>query len=155
MNDIPFACLVPNDLLLVSYIAIDHNKMAIEPIQRLVEKSMKITLLRPGLTWIIHGIDFKSKLPIRTVYTSKRVTPEFELQELEKILKDSNMTPPVAEFKTQQYWIDTQRKERVRLIWKDTPGLHEAPDGLVLIELKPGYPLRTIVPTTLNMWLVE
>ena len=153
MKDSPFACLVPNEL--VSYIAIDHNKVLIKPIQQLVEQSMKITLLRPGLTWIIHGIDFTSKLPIRTVYASERVTPDFELQELERILKDSNMTPPVDEFKTRQDWIAAQKKERIRLIWKGTPGLHEAPDELVLIELKPGDPLRTIVPTTLTIGLVK
>jgi len=148
----PFACLIPNDL--VCHIARDGNKQILAPVQQLVDDAFKITLLSPGLTWIIHGLDFSKKERIKTVYTSKRVTPDFDLDELMKILKDSNMTPPVAEFATRQDWIAAQKKERCELIWRNEPGVYTAPDGLLVVEMPKGTPIRTIVPSALQIPLV-
>ena len=145
----PFACLVPNDL--VCFIATDSSKNIIHPVQKQVDEAMKITLLSPGLTWIIHGVDFSSKTKIRTVHASKRVTPDFELDDLVKHLKDSNLTPPLPHFATRQDWIAAQKKERCALIYEGTPGVYEAADGLLVIETAPGGPLRTIVPTTMTI----
>jgi len=149
----PFACLIPNDL--VCYIAVDSSNNVIHPIQKKVDDSMKITLLSPGLTWIIHGIEFRRDTPIKTVYTSQRVTPEFDLQELMKKLKDSNLTPPLPQFATRAEWIKAQKQERCPLIWKGTEGLYQAQDDLLLIELTRGDPLKTIVPTTMEIPLVK
>ena len=100
-------------------------------------------------------MNFTQKNPIRTVYTIERVTPDFELAELVKTLKDSNQTPPLATFRTRQDWIREQKKERVELIWGSTPGVQKAPDDLMSIELKPGDPLKTIVPTAIAMDLAK
>ena len=152
----PFACLVPNDL--VRYIAVDHSKQVVHPIRRLVDNAMKITLLSPGLTWVIHGLNFAQKARIRTVYANhrvtrdgKRVTPDFELEELAKHLKNSNMTPPLPQFATRQAWIDAQKKERCKLTWGSYPGLRNTPDGLLMIEHPKGTVARTIVPPSMQI----
>ena len=149
----PFACLVPNDL--VQFIAIDNNKQVVHPIRRLLDDAMKITLLSPGLTWVIHGVNFQNKARIKTVFTNQRVTPDFELEELAKHLKNSNMTPPLAQFATRQDWIAAQKKERCRLIWGKEPGIFEALDGLLMIEHPEGSVLKTIVPSAMEIPLVE
>ena len=145
----PFACLVPNDL--VCHIARDASKQLIAPVQRLVDDAMKITLLSPGLTWIIHGLDFTRKERIKTVHAGRRVTPDFDLEELMKHLKDSNLTPPLPEFASRQDWIAAQKKERCELIWKNEPGVYTATDGLLVLEMPAGAPLRTIVPSALQI----
>ena len=84
-----------------------------------IEKAFKIVLLTPGLTWIIHGLNFDESWTIRTVYAGEkdvvsgdltgtdRITKEFELQELVKILKDSNLTPPLP------YSLEVDKEQRV------------------------------------------
>ena len=144
----PFACLVPNNL--VCHIARDGSKQIIAPIQRMVDDAMKITLLDPGLTWIIHGIDFTKKERIKTVHAN-RVTPDFDMTDLMKHLKDSNMTPPLPSFATREDWIKAQKQERCALIWQGAPGVHTAAAGLLVIESPKGTPLRTIVPVALQV----
>ena len=62
----PFACLVPS--VLVNQVAVDKDGILDTKVNQLVEKSTKITFLSPGLTWIIHGIDFSSATQIKTIY---------------------------------------------------------------------------------------
>ena len=164
-KNVPFACLVPNDL--VHRIATDNRGKTCETIHRRIEKAFKIVLLTPGLTWIIHGLNFDESWTIRTVYAGEkdrpsgnvhgtgRVTEEFELQELVKILKDSNLTPPLPQFSTRDKWIEEQRKHRTKLIYENLPGLHTAQDGLLVYQEEPGSPLRTIVPDSIAIPLVE
>ena len=160
----PFACLVPNDL--VHHICKDRTGETSSEIQDMVERAFKITLLRPGLTWVVHGLTFDhSREPlIRTVFAGEaerdvegtdRVTEEFELKELVKHLKNSNLTPPLPEFSTREKWIEEQRKHRTKLIYKGMEGVYEAQDGLLVYEERPGAPLRTIVPDSITIPLVE
>ena len=145
----PFACLVPSDL--VQHIARDGSKQIIGPVQQQVDDAMKIAFLSPALTWVIHGLDFSKKERIRTVYANRQVTPDIDLEELMKHLKDSNMTPPLPEFASREDWIKAQEKERCALIWESEPGVHKAADGLIVLEMPKGSPLRTIVPTALHI----
>ena len=160
----PFACLVPNDL--VHHICKDHTGETSPQVQDMVEKAFKITLLGPGLTWVIHGLTFDHNggPPIRTVFASEgesdvqgtnRVTEEFELEQLVQHLKSSNLTPPLPEFSTRAKWIEEQKKYRTKLLYQDLDGVYEAPDGLLVYEEKPGAPLRTIVPDSMTIPLVE
>ena len=150
-----FACLVPNDL--VHLISVDQKKKIDPSIEALVNKSMKLTLLSPGLTWVIHGIDFSAQAKrIQTVYANTNVTPEYELAELVKKLKDSNLTPALPRFKTRQDWIKCQKDSKCLLMWGGTPGVHESvTDGLLVYEPKPGDPFKTIVPPEIQKDLVE
>ena len=84
-----------------------------------------------------------------------QVTEEFELQELVKMLKDSNLTPPLPQFSTRDKWIEEQQKHKTKLIYENLPGLHTAQDGLLVYEEEPGSPLRTIVPDSIAIPLVE
>ena len=94
-----FACLVPNDL--VEYIPRDNQGTINGEISKKVEVEFKITLLSPGMTWIIHGVDFTGcQPPIKTVNQNERVTPEFDLLQLCKTLQESNMTPSVPKTRT-------------------------------------------------------
>ena len=158
----PFACLVPNDL--VHHIPVDRTGKASPKIQDMVNKAFKITLLAPGLTWIVHGVAFDEGSTIRTVYAGEaesdvhgtdRVTEEYELQQLVKALKSSNITPPLPEFSTREKWIQEQKKHRTKLIYEGVDGVYEAPDGLLVYEDKPGAPLRTIVPDSIAIPLVQ
>ena len=149
----PFACLVPNDL--VHLIAVDEKYQVDQSVLSMVEKAMKLTLLSPGLTWIIHGIDFSSqKRHIQTVYAGDRVTPEFELSELLKKLRDSNPTPALPHFKTRQEWIDAQKRDLTKLRWEHDPHMHEALDGLITYHHDDGR-VATIVPGEVQKELVE
>ena len=160
----PFACLVPNDL--VHHICKGPTGETSPEVQAMVEEAFKITLLAPGLTWIVHGltIDRSQEPLIRTVFAGEaerdvegtdRVTEEYELQELVKHLKNSNLTPPLPEFSTRERWIEEQRKHRTKLLYKDMEGVYEAQDGLLVYEERPGAPLRTIVPDSMTIPLVE
>jgi hypothetical protein len=149
----PFACLIPNDL--VHYIAKDQRKHVVVDLQRKVDRATKITLLSPGLTWLISGINFAPTNRFKTVYAGPRVTPEYELEELVRILKDSNMTPPVAQFSTRDKWIEAQVNHQTHLLYDTLEGIHHTPDGLLVYEERPGAPLRTIVPDALQIPLVE
>jgi len=161
---VPFACLVPNDL--VHHISKDNTGKVSPEVQDMVDKAFKITLLGPGLTWVIHGVNFDQDggIPIRTVFAAEaeadvrgtdRVTEEYDLQQLMQHLKSSNFTPPLPEFSTREKWILEQKKNRTKLIYKDVDGVYEAPDGLLVYEEKPGAPLRTIVPDSMTIPLVE
>ena len=147
----PFACLIPNDL--VHRISIDHNKDFIEPLQRQVDAALKLTLLAPGLTWLIHGIQMRCQ--IKTVYANSRVTPEFELNELLKILKDSNMTPPLENFRTREEWIEQQSQYPLKDMYSSEGTLCKSTDGLLMITLKEGEPTKTVVPPNLETPLAE
>jgi len=152
-NGTPFACLIPNDL--VHYIAKDQRKHVVVDLQRKVDRATKITLLSPGLTWLISGISFAPTNRFKTVYAGPRVTPDYELEELVRILKDSNMTPPVAQFSTRDKWIEAQVNHQTHLLYDTLEGIHHTPDGLLVYEERPGAPLRTIVPDVLQIPLVE
>ena len=63
----PFACLVPNEL--VHLIAVDEHKQIDQTVHTMVNEAMKLTLLSPGLTWVIRGIDFsEQRHTLQTVY---------------------------------------------------------------------------------------
>ena len=152
-KNVPFACLVPNDL--VHHIARDQKKNVVLSLHRKVENAKKITLLSPGLTWIIHGINFSHATTIRTVYANTRVTPEFELEELVKTLKDSNLTPPLPQFSTRDKWIEAQLNHQTHRLYEHLEGVYHAPDGLLVYNENPNEPVRTIVPDALQIPLVE
>ena len=144
----PFACLVPSDL--VHRIPFDEQGNLDKDVKDMIDKSFLIALLDPGLTWVIHGIDFsKAKQPVRTVHQSVRVTPEFELQELVRVLKSSNMTPPLPVARTRADWIKAQKDNLTKLLWEGTEGVKQDPDGLWTFEGK------TIVPVPLQIPLVK
>ena len=103
----PFACLVPS--VLVNQIAVDKDGILDTKVNQLVEKATKITFLSPGLTWVIHGIDFSASTQIKTVYAN-RATPEYNLEDLVKKLKSSHMTPAIAAFDTRDKWIKCQKQ---------------------------------------------
>ncbi len=147
-KDTPFACLVPSDL--VHKIPYDERGDLDKDVQRKVNDSFFISLLTPGLTWVVHGIDFSMvKQPIRTVHANCRVTPEFELQELVRILSSSNTTPPLPIAKTRGDWIQFQKDNLTELIWKGKDGVKQDPDGLWTCDGK------TIVPAPLQIPLVK
>ena len=147
-KDTPFACLVPSDL--VHRIPYDEQGKLDKDVESKVNNAFLITLLSPGLTWVVHGIDFsKAKQPIRTVHQNTRVTPEFELQELMRVLKSSNTTPPLPIAKTREDWIEFQKDNLTKLIWQGTDGVKQDPDGLWTFEGK------TIVPDPLQIPLVK
>ena len=153
-KDVPFACLVPNDL--VEHIARDTQGKLDKDVARRVKESFKITLLSPGLTWIVHGIDFSKVQPtVRTVHQVQRVTPDFDLQQLCKTLQESDMTPPLAQARTRADWIKEQKKHRIKPLWSGVEGVFEAQDGLLVFREKAGAPLKTIVPPTLQIPLVK
>ncbi len=136
-------------------IALDNSNNLIVPIQEKVNRAMKITLLSPGLTWIIYGVKFNSDRPIKTVHANERTTPEFELTDLVKKLRDSNLTPPLAEFRTREEWIQQQKDCDVKRLWIGIPGIYEAADGLVVFEEHEGEPVKTIVPASIQLELVK
>jgi len=147
-KDTPFACLVPSDL--VHRIPYDEKGNLDEEIERKVNNAFLISLLSPNLTWVVHGLDFsKAKQPIRTVHQGTRVTPEFELQELVRVLSASNTTPPLPIAKTREDWIEFQKDNLTKLLWQDTDGVKQDPDGLWTFEGK------TIVPQPLQIPLVK
>ena len=151
---VPFACLVPNEL--VRHIARDHRGELDTSIAKMVEASFKITLLSPGLTWIIHGVDFsKSQPPIKTVHNMDRVTPDFDLVQLCQTLQESSMTPPLPEARTRADWIKEQKKHHIKPLWTGTEGVFQAQDGLLVYQEEEGAPLKTIVPGALQIPLVE
>ena len=153
-KNVPFACLVPNDL--VGYIARDNHGILNKRIANQVEAAFKITLLAPGMTWIIHGVDFtRCQPPVRTVHQNERVTPEFDLLQLCKTLQESSMTPSIPEARTRADWINEQKKFNIKPLWSGTEGVYEAPDGLLVYQPEEGGPLKTIVPPTLQIPLVE
>ena len=144
----PFACLVPSDL--VHRIPYDESGDLDKDVERKINNSFLITLLSPGLTWVIHGIDFsKIKQPIRRVHqSSSRVTPEFELQELVKTLMASNMTPPLPNARTREEWVKLQKDNLTKLLWEDIDGVKQDPDGLWTFEGKTIVPAPLQVPLT-------
>ena len=151
---VPFACLVPNDL--VRHIARDSRGTLDTSVAKMVEAAFKITLLAPGLTWIIHGVDFsKAQPPIRTVHNADRVTPDFDLVKLCKTLQESSMTPPLPEARTRADWIKEQKKHHIKPLWAGTEGVYQAQDGLLVYQEEEGAPLKTIVPGALQIPLVE
>ena len=153
-KDTPFACLVPNDL--VGYIARDSQGQLNESIAKKVEAAFKITLLAPGMTWIIHGVDFsKVNPPVKTVHQNERVTPQFDLQQLCRTLQEASMTPSIPQARTRADWIREQKRHRIKPLWTGTEGVYEAQDGLLVFEEEKGAPLKTIVPPALQIPLVE
>ena len=151
---IPFACLVPNDL--VEHIARDSQGKPDAEVARQVEAAFKITLLSPGLTWIIHGVDFsKSQPPVKTVHQLERVTPDFDLVQLCKTLSESSMTPAIPRARTRADWIKEQKKFNIAPLWSGTEGVFQAQDGLLVFQEEEGAPLKTIVPPSLQIPLVE
>ena len=144
----PFACLVPSDL--VHRIPYDESGDLDKDVEKKINNSFLITLLSPGLTWVIHGIDFsKIKQPIRRVHqSSSRVTPEFELQELVKTLMASNMTPPLPNARTREEWVKLQKDNLTKLLWEDIDGVRQDPDGLWTFEGKTIVPAPLQVPLT-------
>ena len=151
---IPFACLVPNDL--VGHIARDSQGKPDAEVARQVEAAFKITLLSPGLTWIIHGVDFsKSQPPVKTVHQLERVTPDFDLVQLCRTLRESSMTPAIPRARTRADWIKEQKKFNIAPLWSGTEGVFQAQDGLLVFQEEEGAPLKTIVPPSLQIPLVE
>ena len=153
----PFACLVPNEL--VHLIAVDEHKQIDQTVHTMVNQAMKLTLLSPGLTWVIHGVDFSGQRhTLQTVYAGEgdNVTPEIELAELVKTLRDSNPTPALPNFRTRQDWIEAQKRDRTKIKWSQDPRMHEcATDGLIMYEEFEGAPLKTVVPDDMQQALVE
>jgi len=158
-KDTSFACLVPSDL--VHKIPYDETGTLDKDVERKVSNAFLIALLDPGLTWVIHGLDFtRAKQHIRTVHRSvrqnmgvtangQRVTPEFELQELCRVLASTDMTPPLPVAKTREDWIQLQKDNLTKLMWKGVDGTKQDPDGLWTFEGK------TIVPSPLQIPLVK
>ena len=124
----------------------------------MVDSTRKITLLRPGLTWIIHGVDFSAQSTVlKTVYAgNEEASPEYELAELVKKLKDCNPTPALPSFKTRTEWIEAQKRSRCKLMWEDDPNLHECvTDGLLMYDDPKSGQLKTIVPPEMQEELVK
>ena len=99
----------------------------------MVDNTVKITLLRPGLTWIIHGVDFSAQSAVlKTVYAGNEVdSPEYKLTELVKKPKDCNLTPALPRFKTRAEWIQCQKRAVVSSCGKMTPTHTSVTDGLL------------------------
>ena len=153
-KDVPFACLVPNDL--VERIAQDNQGKLDADVAKKVEAAFKITLSSPGLTWIIHGVDFtKSQPPVKTVHQLERVTPDFDLVQLCRTLRESSMTPSIPRARTRADWIKEQKKFNIAPLWSGTEGVFQAQDGLLVFQQEEGGPLKTIVPPSLQIPLVE
>jgi hypothetical protein len=65
------------------------------------------------------------------------------------------MTPSLPEARTRADWIKEQKKHRVSMLWSGTEGVYEAQDGLLVFQEEEGAPLKTIVPSALQIPLVE
>ena len=147
----PFACLTPSDL--VDQIWVDAHRNTLPDIKAQVEKAQKICFLSPHLTWIIHGVDIVGQY--KNVYLNNRVTPEIELQQLMRNLKDSNMTPPLPQHKHRQDWIREQVRHRTADLWAHEPRVRPAQDGLIVYHDPDQGAYRTVVPESLQTPLIQ
>ena len=161
----PFACLVPSQN--IRFIPIEKDNTFNKHVASLVEKSGKICFLDTNLTWLIHGAPpvrqiysqqrccwcIERQPPVRHVFEveSDRITPEPDLQNLMKTLKDTNLTPPLPLCPNRQEWIRLQREHRIPHIWAGRA--ERTQDGLWFVKGKDGA-MRTIVPRTLQKPLV-
>ena len=147
----PFALLMPSDL--IDHICVDINGKLLPDIQAKVEKTHKICFLSAQLTWIIHGINIKGQY--KNVYVNNRVTPEIDLQQLMRNLKDSNLTPPLPDHRSRQDWIDEQVRHRTSALWAHEPRVGPAQDGLLMYRSPQNDTLLTVVPEPLQTPLIE
>jgi len=121
-------------------------------IRDLVQKAEKIVFLSSGLTWVIHGIDLPKTY--KQVFYNERVTPEYDLNELMKHLKGSNLTPALPQCNTRRDWIRAQKKSRCKDLWESDPHVHNVQDDLLVYEPDEGH-YRTIVPGPLQVPLIK
>ena len=91
----------------------------------------------------------------KQVYYAERVTPEIELDQLTRHLRNTDLAPPIPPCRTRRDWIREQRRHRCAEIWGRDPRMLEAQDALVLYAEKPGDPPRTIVPDSLQKPLIQ
>ena len=150
-RNVPFACLVPSDL--VDRICVNAAGQVSPAIQTAVTEARKISFLASGLTWIIHGITIEE--PFKQVYVNNRVTPEIELDVLMKHLSNSDRTPPLPACRTRAEWVREQRRHRCADLWRHEPRVFEVQDGLLVMEPKEGDPYLTIVPKALQKPLIK
>ena len=165
LKDVPFAFLVPGDL--VKYIPLNQEGQCDPLVRQRLHEAGKISLLDPGLVWIIH------KAPqVRQVYDVERQAPaittdgpieqlffeaskpieEPDLEQLMAHVQSSVLTPPLEQCPDRQAWIREQKACLIPQIWKGKA--HTAPDGLCYIKRDDG-PNRIIVPRTLQIPLVK
>ena len=72
-------------------------------------------------------------MSIRTAYANTRVTPEFELEELVKTPKDSNITPPLPQFSTRDNkWIEAKLNHQTHRLYEHLEDVYHVSDGLLV-----------------------
>ena len=150
-QDTPFACLIPSDL--IDHIWVDPHREVLPAIKTKVEDAHKICFLSAQLTWLIHGIDIQGQY--KNVYLNNRVTPEIELQQLMRHLKDSNLTPPLPDHKTRNDWLQEQVNHRTAALWAHEPLVRPAQDGLMIYHSPDDGTPRTVVPEPLQTPLIQ
>ena len=150
-RNIPFACLVPSDL--IDHISVSPAGEPSAEIQRAVDKADKIVFLSTGLTWLIHGIKLNGNY--KQVYSNDRVTPEIDLQALTRQLADTDRVPPLPTCRTREDWVREQIRMRTAALYADNPKVFTTQDGLLVYEPAEGLPLLTVVPMTLQKELVK
>ena len=136
--------MTPNDL--VGNISRDDKGQFYKQVVRQVETTFKITLLPAGLTWVIHILDFSNcQPPIKTVYQTERVTPEFDLLQLYKTLKESNLTPSISEVRTRADWVRKQQRYQIKPLRSGTEGYLKYQMAAWYTKRKEAGPLKMIV----------
>ena len=83
------------------YTARDNKDQLDKQVVRQVETAFKITILSVRLTWVIHGVDFSKCQPL--------IKTEFDLLQLCKTLKESNLIPSIPETRTGADWAREQQ----------------------------------------------
>ena len=150
-RDVPFACLVPGDL--VDRMCVSSDGTILPDIREAVDAAPKIAFLSSNLTWLIHGISIRDNY--KQVYVNDRVTPEIELNSLMEHLRNTDITPPLPACRTRNEWIQAQIRHQCAAQWAHEPKVFTVQDGLLVYEPEPGEPYRTIVPVALQKPLIK
>ena len=152
---IPFACLVP--ISLIHRISQKPDYSVDHFIQKEVDKSDKIVLTEPGMTWLIFGMKGVDKT--KTVYTAvfdENLEEEInnyqvDMENLTKNFSENDPFPGRPAWGTREEWIDHQQDVihayRADQIWT-------APDGLRYFKSKHDK-LTVIVPLQHQRALVQ
>ena len=181
-RDLPFACLIPNEL--VRLIAQEPDGTYNRKVADMVRKAGKISFLDTSLCWIIHKAPLVNRVyhvervepemnvdgPIRAIYEndrapamseterfmsdpSKKVTGELNLEQVKAHLRTVNLTPPLVGCPDRREWVRLQRQHRIPEIWRYTAT--KTADGLYCYQDGDDGPLRTIVPKALQVPLIK
>ena len=147
----PFACLVPSDL--IDRICVTPDGKPNRRIGDAVARAKKIVFLAQNLTWVIHGIQITEGY--KQIYMAQRVTPEVELAQLTRHLRNKDIAPPIPPCRTRADWVAAQRRAHIADLWRHDPHAFAVQDGLWVYQHNQDEAPCTIVPEALQRPLIE